>query len=133
VSLRVMVVDDFPDAASITQVLLEARGYDVRIALSGSEALEVADEFDPDVVLLDLGLPDVSGFEIARVMRSRNPARRLYLAAVTGWSDDATRAQTAAAGFDAHLVKPTDRNKLDGVMREAALGHAVDRERDHGD
>jgi CheY-like chemotaxis protein len=114
--LRVMVVDDFPDAASITQVLLQLRGYLVRVATSGTEALDVAAEFDPDVALLDIGLPDLSGLEVARVMRSRNPARRLYLAAVTGWCDEDMRARTARAGFDAHIVKPTNCGKLDDVM-----------------
>ena len=123
-SLRVLVVDDFPDTAVVTSMLLGMRGYDCRWALTGAEALAIADEFDPDVALLDLGLPDLSGFEIARTLRTRGD-KRLYLAAVTGWSDAETRARAFEVGFDVHVIKPTDRFKLDIVMRGAERARAA--------
>jgi len=121
--LRVLVVDDFPDTASMTQSLLELRGHECRIALTGAEALAVATTFDPDVALLDLALPDLSGFEIARTLRERS--RGIYLAALTGWADPDTRARTLAAGFDDHVIKPADSAKLDLVMRKARDGRVL--------
>ncbi|MBA3463178.1 MAG: response regulator [Deltaproteobacteria bacterium] len=81
---RVLIVDDYPDAVEVTEMLLTLRGCTCRIAMTGTEALAVAEEFTPDVAILDIGLPDISGFEVARELRQRNPGRPLYLAAVTG-------------------------------------------------
>lgn len=120
-ALRVLVVDDFQDAAVITQLLLEGHGYTCRIATTGKEALEVAEEFDPDVGILDIGLPDLSGFEVARVLRGRPRDHRLYLAAVTGWGDRETRENAFRAGFDDHVLKPTDGATLQKIMRDAEL------------
>ena len=97
-------------------------GYECQSAGSGSEALKQADAFEPDVVLLDLGLPDVSGYEVARELRRRAGRRPLHIAAVTGsYHPDKDRARTHAAGFDQHLVKPTDAAKLRHVLYIADL------------
>jgi DNA-binding response OmpR family regulator len=119
--LRTLVVDDFQDAALVTQMLLEMQGHTCRIAVSGGEALMVATEFDPELVILDLGLPDISGFEVARTLRARWGGKPLYLAAVTGWGDQQTRIRALAAGFDQHVLKPTDTQKLRGIMQSASF------------
>ena len=117
--LRVLVVDDYQDAAMITQMLIEAKGHECRMATSGREALQIALELDPDVGILDLGLPDLSGFEVARTLRGRPSDHKLYLAAVTGWGDQETRENAFRAGFDEHVLKPTDGEKLDQILRFA--------------
>lgn len=118
---RVLVVDDQPDCAEVVSVLLTIMGYECQSAGSGTEALEQADQFMPDVVLLDLGLPDVSGYEVARELRRRAGRRPLHIAAVTGSSHPDIRARTHAAGFDQHLVKPADAAKLRHVLYIADL------------
>jgi DNA-binding response OmpR family regulator len=122
--MRVLVVDDFQDAATITQMLLEAHGHDCRIAVTGTEALAVAEAFDPEVAILDIGLPDLSGFEIARILRGRKTKRLLYLAAVTGWGDRETREKAFRAGFDDHILKPTDGKMLQKILHDAQLALA---------
>ncbi len=118
---RVLVVDDQPDCAEVVSVLLTIMGYECQQASTGNEALEQADKFEPDVVLLDLGLPDVSGYEVARELRRRAGKRPLHIAAVTGSANPDVRARTHAAGFDQHLAKPTDAAKLRHVLYIADL------------
>ncbi len=118
---RVLVVDDQADCAEVVSVLLTIMGYECQSAATGSEALEQAEAFMPDVVLLDLGLPDVSGYEVARELRRRAGRRPLHIAAVTGSSHPDDRARTHAAGFDQHLVKPADAAKLRHVLYIADL------------
>jgi CheY-like chemotaxis protein len=92
--------------------------------VTGNEALAVAREFDPELCILDIGLPDLSGFEVARALRARETQHPLYLAAVTGWGDRETRENAFRAGFDEHVVKPTDSPKLQQIVKSAtqALG-----------
>lgn len=116
---RVLVVDDFPDAAEIVCTLLEMLGHDTRFALCGEEALSIAETFQPDIAVLDIGLPDISGYEVARELRRRFAGRALHLAAVTGWGAREDREQAYAAGFDQHVLKPTDMAKLRGIVRAA--------------
>ena len=118
---RVLVVDDQADCAEVVSVLLTIMGYECQSAGSGTEALSQAETFEPDVMLLDLGLPDVSGYEVARELRRRAGRRPLTIAAVTGISHPDVRARTHAAGFDQHLVKPADAAKLRHVMYIADL------------
>ncbi len=122
--LRILIVDDFPDVAAVTQMLLESYGHETRVATTGREALAIAQDFDPELAILDIGLPDLSGFEIARVLRSRVTGHRLYLAAVTGWGDHDTREKAFNAGFDEHVVKPTDAGRLKQIVRSASLALA---------
>ncbi|HEX2253950.1 MAG TPA: ATP-binding protein [Thermoanaerobaculia bacterium] len=106
VPLRVLVVDDNRSAASSMAALLEIAGADVVEAHSGTDALEVARRAHPDVVLLDLGLPDLSGFEVAAALRAAGGDPRLRIVAFTGYGDNATRERVRDGGFDDYLLKP---------------------------
>jgi signal transduction histidine kinase len=103
---RVLVVDDNRDAADSISMLLQTHGHDVRTAYEGEAALSVAASFPADLVLLDIGLPGMNGYEVARQLRSRNAAVQLVALTGYGQPDDVKRAMEA--GFDAHLVKPVD-------------------------
>ena len=105
---RVLVVDDNTDSAEMMGALLEMHGHDVRIAHDGRSALRAAEDFLPDAALLDIGLPDLDGYELARRLREDPRTRRVRLIAVTGWGQDGDRARAQDAGFDAHLTKPAD-------------------------
>ncbi len=105
---RVMVVDDNHDVANMLGALLRALGEEVAIAYDGAEALEQAPTFRPELVLLDLGMPHVNGYEAARRMRAEPWGAATMLVALTGWGQEQDRKRTAAAGFDRHLTKPTD-------------------------
>ena len=111
-SLRILVVDDNRDAADSLAMLLRTSGNDIRTAYDGAEAVQVANDFEPEVVLLDIGLPNMDGHEVAQRIRQEPWGRRTCLIAVTGWSDEADRARSRAAGFDHHLVKPLDTGHL---------------------
>ncbi|HEU0034976.1 MAG TPA: response regulator [Kofleriaceae bacterium] len=117
---RVLVVDDYPDAADVSCVLLTLLGYDCRIASTGTEALAIADAFHPEIVILDIGLPDITGYDVARALRSRPDGAQMHIAAVTGWGTVEDRARAFEAGFDQHIVKPTDGTKLRSVLRAAS-------------
>jgi PAS domain S-box-containing protein len=115
--VRVLVVDDTPDVASAMAMLLELLGYRVEIALSGAEALDKVAEWHPRVALVDIGLPDMDGLELARRLRERFPSTEdLLLVAVTGFGHDEARARSLAAGFDQHLAKPVDLDTLQGLL-----------------
>jgi PAS domain S-box-containing protein len=124
-SKRVLVVDDNVDAATTLQLLLRSLGHETRAAHDGSEALRVAGEFAPDVVLLDIGLPELDGYEVARRLRALNPQRRLRIVAITGWGQEADRARSQEAGVDVHLVKPVDPNALTSVLAAGNNGHTL--------
>ena len=96
------------DAADGLAMLLRAHGLDVQVAYRGAEAIALATAVRPDVVLLDLGLPDMPGEEVAHRLRQGTRARDARLIAITGWGQEADRARTREAGFDLHLVKPVD-------------------------
>ena len=104
---RVLVVDDNEDAADSLATLLGVMGYQVRVAYDGPEAIEAADEFRPAVALLDIGLPRMSGYDIARHIREKQGAGVL-LVAITGWGQDDDRRKAREAGFDHHFTKPAD-------------------------
>jgi CheY-like chemotaxis protein/anti-sigma regulatory factor (Ser/Thr protein kinase) len=104
--LRLLVVDDNPDVTASLELLLRILGNDVRTARDGAEALEAAEQFRPDVILLDLGLPERTGYEVAREIRRRPWGTRVTLIAVTGWGQAEERRLSREAGFDHHLVKP---------------------------
>lgn len=103
---RVLVVEDDVDAADITGMIVESFGHVCRIAHTGREAIEIARDLRPDIVMLDIGLPDRSGFEIARMLREGPDGAAIYLVALTGYAEDDNRAHALAAGFDGYLVKP---------------------------
>ena len=111
-SLRILIVDDNRDAADSLAMLLQTTGHDIRTAYDGLEAVQVANEFQPEVALLDIGLPKIDGHEVAQRLRREPWAQHACLIAVTGWSDETDRARSRAAGFDHHLVKPLDTGHL---------------------
>ena len=109
---RILVADDNHDAAEALALQLQLAGHDVRTAHDGVQALAVAGTFDPDIVLLDLGMPKMDGYEAAQQFRLRDKERRVTLIALTGWGQQQDRDRTSAAGFDAHLVKPVAEAQL---------------------
>jgi signal transduction histidine kinase len=106
--VRVLIVDDNVDAATSLSYVLALAGYDTAVAHDGNRALEVAETMRPAIVLLDIGLPGMSGYEVARRLRAAPWGRDLQLIAVTGWGHESDRAKSLEAGFDAHLTKPID-------------------------
>jgi signal transduction histidine kinase/CheY-like chemotaxis protein len=118
--LRVLVVDDNEDATASLGMLLEFRGNRVRTANDGVQAVEAAAEFRPDVILLDLGLPGIDGYEVARRIREQPWSKETLLVAVTGWGQDVDRRRTREAGFDHHLVKPIDHDALGRILASAS-------------
>jgi len=109
---RILVVDDNFDAAESMQLMLEKSGHAVAVVHDGLEALDAARDFRPDVVLLDIGLPGMDGFELAAALRALPETSRAHLIAVSGYGQDKDRARSAKAGIDLHLVKPVDPAKL---------------------
>jgi CheY-like chemotaxis protein len=105
---RVLVADDNYDAATSLSMLLNDAGYDTRTAGDGAQALETAADFRPDIALLDIGMPKLNGYELARRIRDQTWGRAVLLIAVTGWGGADHRQQTTEAGFDHHLTKPVD-------------------------
>jgi CheY-like chemotaxis protein len=102
----VLVVDDNADAAEMMHELLASAGHETALAFDAKAALEIAGNFKPDVALLDIGLPGMDGYELARRLRQEAGLGDLRLIAVTGYGQDQDQAQARAAGFDHHLVKP---------------------------
>lgn len=109
-----LVVDDNEDSTELLAVTLESLGHVPRIAHDGPDALHAAEVFPIDVALLDIGLPGMSGYELARRLRSGPGGDRLHIVALTGYGGAADRQSAQEAGFDAHMVKPID---LDGLGR----------------
>jgi signal transduction histidine kinase len=115
---RILLVDDNPDALHSLAALLGATGHEVHCAESGEQALEMAAQARPEVVLLDIGMPGLDGYEVARRMREQPWGRRIVLIAVTGWGQDSDRRRSGEVGFDAHLVKPVGLERLQQVLAE---------------
>ena len=113
---RVLLVDDNMDSTEPLSLLLQARGHETRVAIDGSEAMTVADEFNPHCVVRDLGLPGIDGYEVARRLRQRPYGAALTLVALTGWAGKEVRAKAAEAGFDYHLVKPVNWEELEHIV-----------------
>ena len=109
---RILIADDNQDAAESLALLLRRAGGEVRTAHDGGAALELAKRFQPEIVLLDLGMPTITGYDVAAGIRETSWGSGAILVAVTGWGQDEERRRTVAAGFDAHLVKPVDHTLL---------------------
>ena len=119
---RILIIDDNADTASTLALLLEQRGSQTRTASDGLEALEVAEQFRPDVALLDIGLPKLNGYDVCRRIREKPGGKKVLLVAVSGWGKEEDRRKSREAGFDAHLVKPAE---ADAIMRLACSPSAV--------
>ncbi|HXD42926.1 MAG TPA: PAS domain S-box protein [Ramlibacter sp.] len=117
---RVMVVDDNRDAADSATAILRLLGHQVECAYTGAAAVELARHFMPDVILMDLAMPDMNGFETLRQMRSQPGMEQVFAIAMTGYGSGDDRRRTQAAGFDAHLTKPADLNALVALLNQAA-------------
>lgn len=109
---RILVVDDLAASAETLMTLLEMEGFEVKVANEGASALHIAEQFRPDVVLLDIGLPGMNGFEVAHRLRLQPASRDALLIALTGYGEAESRSRSAKAGFDFHMVKPADVNLL---------------------
>jgi two-component system CheB/CheR fusion protein len=113
---RVLVVDDNADAATSLALLLRQRGHEVQLALDGPKALALAKDYCPDVVLLDLGLPGMDGFEVARLLRKRPALEKAMLVALTGSSVDEDMLRSRESGFDHFFIKPVDPEDLERLL-----------------
>jgi two-component system CheB/CheR fusion protein len=116
VTHRILVVDYNPDSADSLAMLLRLVGHDVRTAHDGRQALVVAATYRPDLVLLDIGLPGMDGFTVARHLRSQPELARAVLVALTGYGSDEDRRQAQAAGFNHHMVKPVNFEALNELL-----------------
>ena len=113
---RVLVVDDNTDQANLLATLIRLMGHEVRVAHDGQAAVKVAQEYRPEVAFVDIGLPGVTGYEVAEELRRRPEHGKLLLVALTGWGGDDVRERSQAAGFDRHLVKPTSREDIEEAI-----------------
>ena len=120
--LRVLCVDDNQDSADSMAMLLDMLGCEVEVSYGGAAALALAEEFRPDVCLLDLTMPGMDGLELARRLRQRAAGRRMLLVAMTALGSPDDRSRTAAAGFDHHLTKPVEIDALTAALRRFAGG-----------
>ena len=118
--LRVVIVEDSPDSADSLRLLLEVRGHEVRVAHSGPEGVELAVAWRPDIVVSDIGLPGLNGFEVARRLRGQPGLEKTLLIALTGYGSEEERLQGREAGFDHYLVKPADPADLERVLTSGA-------------
>ncbi|RYD39134.1 MAG: response regulator [Verrucomicrobiaceae bacterium] len=107
-SARILVIDDNVDAAEMMAMLQGLRGHVTRVAHSGPDGLEAAKDFQPDVVLLDIGLPGMDGYEVARHLRTMSETSNVRIIAMSGYGSDEDIARGKEAGFDEHLVKPVE-------------------------
>jgi CheY-like chemotaxis protein len=117
---RILLVDDNRDAADSLALLLGLEGHDVRVAYAGRPAIELAHEFQPEIAVLDLGLPDLSGYDVARLLRQDPALGRIELIALTGWGQDEHRKRALEAGFDHHLTKPVDLEQFARLLQATA-------------
>jgi CheY-like chemotaxis protein/two-component sensor histidine kinase len=115
---RLLVVDDNKDAAISLSMLLRLQGHEVRVAHDGSAALEMTKTYSPDMVFLDIGMPGMDGYEVARRIRRQPGLEKVVLAALTGWGQQEDRRRTAEAGFDHHLIKPPEPKLIEGLLGE---------------
>ena len=115
--IRLLIVDDNRDAADSLALLLGLEGHEVRVAYAGRPAIEVAHEFKPEIAILDLGLPDLSGYDVARLLRQDPALARIELIALTGWGQEEHRRRALEAGFDHHITKPVDLEALERLLQ----------------
>ena len=113
---RILVVDDNQDSARSMARLLKLRGNEVRTAHDGIEAVEAAEEFRPEVILMDVGMPRLNGYEATRRIREQPWGQSITIIALTGWGQEGDRVQSREAGCDGHLVKPVDIRDLEKLL-----------------
>ena len=118
--LRLLVADDNCDSAATCAALLRASGHEVTVAHTGREAFDLACELQPDALLLDIGMPELNGYQLAERIRGTAWGRRAVLIAISGWGQEADKRRALAAGFDRHLTKPIDPDGLEALLQRAA-------------
>jgi len=114
--LRILIVEDYTDNAITLALLLQMYGHEVQVAKNGVEALKKTQEERPDVLLLDIGLPGMSGYEVARKLKEERPRKTPFLIALTGYGQDEDRRHSTDAGIDLHLVKPVEPEELQVIL-----------------
>jgi CheY-like chemotaxis protein len=124
--MKVLVADDNRDAAVSLGVLLELSDHEVLIAHDGEDALKIAREAMPDAMILDIGMPRLTGDQVARAVRSEPWGQRVYLVAVTGWGEPEDKERASAAGFDHHLTKPVDVDVMEKLLADFAARRKSD-------
>jgi len=122
---KVLMADDNRDAVDSLAMLLQLAGYHVTVAYTGQDAVTLAKQHRPDIVLLDIGMPDMSGYEAARAIRQLEEGRAMYLIAITGWGQAEDKERATAAGFDQHLTKPVDPDRVSALLRAWLSRRAV--------
>ena len=115
--MRVVVIEDHKDTAELMHEILRDAGHEVRVAHSGSAGVDAALELGAEVVLCDVGLPDIDGYEVARRLRADGKTARARLVALTGFDGDDEQQRLLAAGFDRHVVKPIDPFQLESLLK----------------
>lgn len=118
---RILIVDDNHDACDSMAMLLNLLGHDVRIAHDGFEALASVEAFAPHIVLMDVGMPNLNGYDATRLIREQANGKAITIVAVTGWGQEGDRAQSRAAGCDGHLVKPVNLKDIEDLLRDLKL------------
>jgi CheY-like chemotaxis protein len=116
--LRILVADDVRDAAEALSMLLEFEGHEVSVALGGSEAIALAQSLRPDVAILDIGMPFVDGYQVARALRRETWGATVHLIALTGRDDRASKQEAANAGFQQYVLKPIDPERFLAIITE---------------
>jgi CheY-like chemotaxis protein len=128
---KILVVDDNPDSALSLAMMLSIMGHETRTAHDGESAVATAERFLPDVVLLDIGLPKLNGYEVAQRIRHSSWGSSMFLIAVTGWGQDEDRQRSSEVGLNVHMVKPVEPAALQKLLAELKLkasagnGHAA--------
>jgi CheY-like chemotaxis protein len=116
VACRVVIVDDNRDAAKTMSMFVEELGGSTRIAHDAASGLEAVQDYQPDIVFLDIGMPGIDGYEMCRRMRQRQSQKAIVIIAVTGWGQSQDKQRALEAGFDAHLTKPVDTEVLARIL-----------------
>ena len=116
--VRILIADDNEDSANALAMLLRIEGYGIAVAYNGIEALEVADRFQPDAAILDIGMPKLNGYEVAKRIRGTSWGTGILLIAQSGWGREEDLRQSKEAGFNVHLTKPPDFDALNKLLAD---------------
>lgn len=122
---RVLVIDDNHDAAAMLCDLIAILGHETRYALDGPAGIALAEQFQPDVIFLDIGMPGMNGFEVCAALRALGMFDRTCIVALTAWTDPGTRLKCQQSGFNFHLAKPTSIDQIESIVVQAAAARRL--------